>query len=301
MDTPKFGSVFWSYSRTADDYDKNEITSLRNRLHKAIEVLHGSRINLMIDSLNVRHGQNLETRIHHLISTSCCMVPILSPTYFQSDWCHKEYLWFREQERLIGRSDLILPILYIDVNNTEGFCGDDVKTWKEDLLSRLYLDWHQMRGRTNTGIDGRDKLETFAKSIWHLVSTVKVPEVPEPNYHDSYSTLRIPKVDDPQYERIILELWSDMTGTQRQIIKLINSQAEGDEISVDDLLERINLSIGMINQGPVTEMIADELYYRAKTLMYQGFLRMRVMGERITLISLVPRVEHVLKLKGKLS
>jgi hypothetical protein len=291
MQEGSLGSVFWSYSRDADSYENNDISELRKNLARAIRIVGGIDIDITIDSRSIRVGEHLENRIRHLISGSACMITVIAPTYFTSEWCKLEYNWFLEQQRLLGREDLILPILYREIKPLPGFDASDSPEWKEDIFGRNYLNWTDLRNADADSSEYKNRIEKFANAIWELVSSIPVPLIPGPDYEDYASAHKLPGPLDPDYTDAVMRQWAVMTETQRRIIKTMGNDGEK-EFIVDDLYEALK-EINEDESGLVIEN-RDELYYRARALLYQGYLRMKAMGARQTIIGIVPEAYKVL-------
>jgi len=81
--------------------------------------LGGREARIFLDSVSIDHGTRWPYRLRHAIRTSRCLVPILSPAYFQSRWCVTEWTSFIAREKLVTPPiSLIVPMKYHD---GEGF------------------------------------------------------------------------------------------------------------------------------------------------------------------------------------
>lgn len=271
--------VFWSYTHDTNEYLNNEIKNIRNYVAEEIRQLYGKDINIIIDSREVRTGQNLESRIRQLITQSSCMVAFLSPTYFMSDWCKKEYQWFIEQENLLGRNDLIMPILSIKLQEKSRY-DKNTEQWKNDLLGRSYIDISEIISIREGGKRSlNDRLKKLSLDIFELVTDVHVPKIPDDEFEDYESAVKAPSKSDKNYEQNILDIWNNMSETQKKIMRKVYN-CSSKSVSIDSLIGMIKSKYGknMVSNG-------EELYYRVKVIMYMGISRIRTVGATETIVS----------------
>ena len=111
--------VFVSYKREPDGV--NLITPWIREVVERVELwlrqeLRGRPIRVFLDTDSIEIGSHWPDRLRHAILTSRCLVPILSPEYFQSRWCLTEWSSFRARERLIRPpcESLIVPMKFHD-------------------------------------------------------------------------------------------------------------------------------------------------------------------------------------------
>ena len=77
-------------------------------------------VNLFVDESEILSGEAWSERIKGALIQSRCLIPILSPTYFRSEWCYCEYNAFREREKRLGygtthnSGGLMVPVRIFD-------------------------------------------------------------------------------------------------------------------------------------------------------------------------------------------
>lgn len=77
--------------------------------------LGGRHARIFFDTDSIDNGTRWPDRLRHAIRTSRCLVPILSPAYFQCRWCVTEWDSFIAREKLVSPSvALIVPMKYHD-------------------------------------------------------------------------------------------------------------------------------------------------------------------------------------------
>src|SRR5262245_18982248 len=89
--------VFISYAH-ADDRGEM-IRRLKDALAAARNLAHHLPWTFFFDLAGIRTGDDWERRIGAGLRSARLMVALLSPAYFRSDWCRKEWMRFCEQER----------------------------------------------------------------------------------------------------------------------------------------------------------------------------------------------------------
>jgi hypothetical protein len=65
------------------------------------------------DRADIAWGQNWQQRIDGALDVVTLLLVIITPGFFGSAACRREVSRFLERQRVLGRSDLILPVYYI--------------------------------------------------------------------------------------------------------------------------------------------------------------------------------------------
>lgn len=138
--------AFMSYLRRVDQHDHGRLTELRKRLEGEIQ-LHTGEENFAIfqDREDIRWGQQWLSRIEKSVDHVTFLIPIITPGFFNSNPCRNEIDLFLERERKLGRSDLVLPIYYIDYPDF----NDEECRRRDPLMAKIakhqYEDWRDLR------------------------------------------------------------------------------------------------------------------------------------------------------------
>lgn len=99
-------------------------------------------------------------RLKQALSVSKCLVPVLSPDYFRSDWCVSELETFRERERILMCRGLVVPILH---NGRDSF--------PPEVQAIEMYDFSKLRSTmpgfplTPRAVDFEDNVEKFAADV----------------------------------------------------------------------------------------------------------------------------------------
>jgi F-box protein 11 len=123
--------------------------------------------------MSIEWGQNWRDRIEKSINSTSFLIPVMTPSFFKSDFCRNELQQFIQREERLTRSGLILPLYYISSPVLE----DEAK-WVNDklaetLASRQYADWRELRFKSFTSFQARKSLEKFALQIRNTLEHIE--------------------------------------------------------------------------------------------------------------------------------
>jgi TIR domain len=159
---------FWSYSTSDDELSRGRLSALRKLLASDLQQQIGSipTVEIFQDAAAIPPGEDWEQRIASAIAAASFLIPIVTPAFFQSEWCCREVEMFRHREEKLG-GGLIFPIHYIDSTDIDGSdpeeCHD--RAVLEFLRSRQWVDLRPLRHRSYEGEEVAEKLERLAKGI----------------------------------------------------------------------------------------------------------------------------------------
>lgn len=139
---------FFSYSRDDDEGFGRQLSSLRNAIREELAAALGRNkrnFDLWQDQDSIAPGEMWETEITKAINQATFFIPIVTPRAVRSEYCKFEFNAFLTREKALGRSNLIFPILYIDVPEL----SEDSKWRSNPVLSvigaRKFVDWRKQR------------------------------------------------------------------------------------------------------------------------------------------------------------
>ena len=136
-------AAFMSYVHTDDAYGL--LTQFRERLSAEVQVQTGHEFPIFQDRQDILWGQNWKQRIEESLDAVTFLIPIITPSFFNSQPCREEYERFVDRERKLNRNDLILPVYYVDsplLNDPDRRLTDNVA---ETIVQRKYADWRDLR------------------------------------------------------------------------------------------------------------------------------------------------------------
>lgn len=159
---------FFSYSREDDANSHGALSALRGSIQGELRGLLGrttKTFRLWQDKEAIPSGTLWETEITNAAAQSVFFIPIITPTVVASRYCRFELDAFLAREAALGRSDLVFPILYIDVPALE----DGVERDNDPVLSlvakRQFVDWREFRHLDVHSTEFKREVGRFCKDI----------------------------------------------------------------------------------------------------------------------------------------
>jgi hypothetical protein len=159
---------FFSYSREDDADSHGALSALRTRIQGELRGQLGRTartFRLWQDKEAIPSGTLWETEIRNAVEQAVFFIPIITPTVIASPYCRFELDAFLAREAALGRSDLVFPILYIDVPAL----ADGARRQNDAVLSlfaaRQYADWRKLRHFDVRVTDVSEAAERFCTHI----------------------------------------------------------------------------------------------------------------------------------------
>jgi len=106
---------FWSYVHADDDVDMGRVTHLGKDIVSNYEAIKAEGINLFLDRDDLHWGDIWRDQVDEALSNVAFFIPVITPRYFTRPECRRELQFFVTKADRLGITELILPILYIDV------------------------------------------------------------------------------------------------------------------------------------------------------------------------------------------
>lgn len=146
---------FWSYVHDDDRAIFGKIGMLHEDICNFYRFLAGVRIRIFLDRNDIGWGRQWRSVIADGINTTTFMMPIVTPSYFQSDACRDELIRFNTLCERRGLDELILPIVFSGLHKISTDSSDPVA---RIIAASQYRDftgvWLAERGseRWNTAV-----------------------------------------------------------------------------------------------------------------------------------------------------
>lgn len=102
----------------------------------------GQPFKIFQDRNDLEWGQNWASRIDDSLNTVTFLIPVITPSFFQSPACRKEFDDFHKREQALGTTRLILPIYYLNSDEIEDESSDEIASV---LKTRQWSDWRALR------------------------------------------------------------------------------------------------------------------------------------------------------------
>ncbi len=106
---------FWSYAHDDDILDGGAILELAHAIEEEYNLLSGEPLELFVDRSSIAWGDKWRERIDSALSQTTFFIPIITPRYFTRTECRRELLEFAGKAKSLGVDELLLPILYVEV------------------------------------------------------------------------------------------------------------------------------------------------------------------------------------------
>lgn len=165
MNLPSEPAAFMSYVHFDDQHDDGKLTQFRKRLSAEVRAQTGKELAIFQDRNDIAWGQNWQQRIDQTLDSVTLLLPIATPSLFQSPACRAEVKRFIERERVLGREDLILPVYYIAARELDDPELREVDEIAHVLASRQYADWRELRFKPFTSPVVRKAIAQLASRI----------------------------------------------------------------------------------------------------------------------------------------
>ncbi|MFZ3227812.1 MAG: toll/interleukin-1 receptor domain-containing protein [Xanthobacteraceae bacterium] len=166
---------FFSYSREDDEAYKGRLSALREAIQQELGAQLGrskATFRLWQDKAAIAPGKLWESEINNAVTQSAFFIPIVTPRMINSRYCKFEFDAFLVREKVLARSDLIFPILYVPVAALQ-----DEAQWRDHpVLSiigkRQYVDWQLFR---YSDVQSPAHLETIAQFCATIADALRQP------------------------------------------------------------------------------------------------------------------------------
>ncbi len=161
---PSGAAAFMSYVRSDDDHDSGRITELRRCLEGEVKMQTGRSFHIFQDRNDISWGQQWKERIEDALLDVTFLIPIVTPSFFQSAACKKEFEIFLIRENTLGIQRLILPIYYVSCDEM-GNDSDPSNEISKIVKSRNWADWRGFRFEPLTAPALRQQIASLATTI----------------------------------------------------------------------------------------------------------------------------------------
>lgn len=164
---------FWSYVHEDDRNSGGRILSLADRLTEAFSLISAESLRLFVDR-ELEWGEEWEKRISQALQETTFFIPIVTPSYFQSEACRKELLDFARAARDFGVEQLLLPIYYVkvpDLDQTDPPSDEAMSLVK----SRQWIDLRDVRLLDEKDSEHRVVVNALAERLLEVAENLEGP------------------------------------------------------------------------------------------------------------------------------
>jgi hypothetical protein len=154
---------FWSYVHADDEAAFDLISELARDIARTYQSIRNEPIELFLDRDDLAWGDRWREKIDKTLSNVAFFVPVLTPRYFASIECRREYQFFVERSNALGIPALVLPLLYETVPALEEDSSNDELI--ETTRASNWRDWRQLRFEDRTSAAYRRGVHELASEI----------------------------------------------------------------------------------------------------------------------------------------
>jgi F-box protein 11 len=267
----KHPAAFMTYVHADDKY--GHLSTFRERLGDEVQVQIGREFPIFQDRKDIQWGKNWKQRIEDSLDEVTFLIPIITPSFFNSQPCREELQRFLDREKQLGRTDLILPIYFVDcplLNDEKLRAKDELA---QAIASRQYADWRDLRfepftnpqvGKTlaRLAVQIRDALPSIDTSEQTATTPASVAKEAQPASQAQTETSEqraqqpSAKNEPPTH---IVDAWH--RGDYSKIADAIKDARPGDRIIVRPGLYQealvIDKSLEIIGDGELSEIVVQ--------------------------------------------
>jgi parallel beta-helix repeat protein len=157
--------AFMSYVRFDDEHENGRLTQFRERLSGEVRIQTGEGFDIFQDRNDIAWGQQWKKRIEESIDAVTFLIPVVTPAFFKSPACREEMERFLKHEEVLGRSDLILPVYYVECATLSDEAKRERDPLAKAIAARQYADWREFRFEPFTSPDVGRRLASIARQI----------------------------------------------------------------------------------------------------------------------------------------
>ncbi|MCB9314591.1 MAG: toll/interleukin-1 receptor domain-containing protein [Lewinellaceae bacterium] len=142
-------------------------------IHYLEEEVDGN-LSYFVDWHDIRTGDDWEQRLKYALIKSKCLISFLIPTYFDSDWCKKEFAVFEHRSRQSGMLSLKHPeglIIPVTLHGNRPF-PDPVRLLQTKDYKYYYSASVEGYKKTKKYQKLQDQLKSLAQEVGNKISSV---------------------------------------------------------------------------------------------------------------------------------
>ena len=215
-------AAFMSYAHIDNQY--GHLTEFRERLSHEVHVQTGMEFPIFQDRNDILLGQNWRDRIEEALEEEInFLIPILTPSFFNSEACREELELFLERERALNRNDLILPVYYVNCRVLDDEARRANDTLAESVASRQWVDWRGLRFEPFTSPQVGKALMQLAGQISLALERIATPLNIEPKKGKDASAKELREVEvfiaySHKDEKLLDQMLLHLTMLQREAL-----------------------------------------------------------------------------------
>ncbi|PJK29849.1 toll/interleukin-1 receptor domain-containing protein [Minwuia thermotolerans] len=134
---------FFCYAHRDFDNSSGELSWVFEQIQRELRLQSGEDVEVFHDRKNIRWGDLWRSAIDLTLVSSYFLVPILSPSFFTSNECRREFFEFLKSDQVDLSYSRIFPIKFI--HDRKRMTDDSEDELVREALRRQYIDWTAYR------------------------------------------------------------------------------------------------------------------------------------------------------------
>lgn len=218
--------AFWSYAHTDDQHEKGRITRLAQLIADEYELLSGETLEMFVDH-DIKWGEVWKERVDSALQTTTFFIPILSPGFFRSDECRREFFEFHNKAKSLGVSEYLLALRYISVRE---MTPDSPEALLSIAAKTQFVAWEVLRLMDESSAEYRSAVNALAIRLLELSEQVAAqPSVTPEEAAEAEEAGADSEIDDPydmstpgsmEVFAAVPEQFNKMTATLNLLVQL---------------------------------------------------------------------------------
>ena len=161
---------FWSYTHRDDEIEGGKIRRLVELIANAFELRTGRELRVFLDRTDISWGNDWRERIDGALAGTTFLIPVVTPRFFKSAECRREVITFSGHAESAGLEELLLPIVYVDVDGLADAETDDNVV--RMIAKRQWIDWRELRLEDENSPMYRKAVDQMAKRLAEILDDV---------------------------------------------------------------------------------------------------------------------------------
>lgn len=160
---------FWSYTRLDDEHSGQSLSLLRKHLSSELQQRVGRRkVTIFQDTEAIPFGSDWQNQIDAWLGAASFFIPIITPSFLQSEGCSYEVNKFRRRAATLGWDGVIFPLYYNDADEFADVRRGDLHdpAVRDFLWQRQIFNFRDLRLRNPDGEDVRHRIAGLAQAIY---------------------------------------------------------------------------------------------------------------------------------------
>jgi formylglycine-generating enzyme required for sulfatase activity len=172
---------FFSYAHLDGEIDPDLITALTTRLAQRVtRKIINAEFAIWRDLKNLRTGQRWDDRIGEAVRGSRVLVVLMTPKWFESAYCRKEYEVFKRVEDGLGVREFVVPILAHSIENQLQYFDPEQRATYDELNRRQYRKSIATTFLALTTDQREVLIDEIADDIENMIDRLRRKELPGP-------------------------------------------------------------------------------------------------------------------------